>query len=140
MPLFGFLKNKDKGGKPASSTASAGPPKPTWTDAWMRTEVTLEEVRELMHALTIAVKNKGTCLSPNAMSTACTITAVRVLTLSTQVLISRFGSSPFALIIPSPSRTLQSTLYAAFRRRVSSARRAIRASPCNRIWNSLIYQ
>jgi hypothetical protein len=65
MPLFGsFFKNKDKTGKQSSLAVPSGPPKPTWTDAWKRSEVGVVEIAELIHTVTQVLKAKGRGNSP----------------------------------------------------------------------------
>lgn len=65
MPFFSrVFRSKD--GSPASKNAGkhadAPPPppqKPTWTDAWARTEVSPDEVDELLRGCTSEIKARG---------------------------------------------------------------------------------
>ncbi|KAL4810167.1 hypothetical protein BDV18DRAFT_130417 [Aspergillus unguis] len=64
MPSFTrFFRSKDsssvKKSSKAPATQDAGPAKPTWTDAWQRTEVAPEEVHELLRACTQELKVKA---------------------------------------------------------------------------------
>ncbi|KAL4879579.1 hypothetical protein BJY04DRAFT_208519 [Aspergillus karnatakaensis] len=60
MPSFSrFFRSKDSNAKKGSKSAAAdntGPTKPTWTDAWQRTEVGPEEVQQLLRACTQELK------------------------------------------------------------------------------------
>ena len=64
MPFFTrVFRGKDataskKPSKP-SPLDDAGPPKPSWTDAWQRTEVAPEEVQDLLRACTKELKARG---------------------------------------------------------------------------------
>ncbi|KAL5337289.1 hypothetical protein BJX70DRAFT_247311 [Aspergillus crustosus] len=60
MPSFTrFFRGKDFNAKKSSKTPATdhtGPAKPTWTDAWQRTEVGPEEVQQLLRACTQELK------------------------------------------------------------------------------------
>ena len=62
MTFFSRVFRKDGGSKKngkQNGVASNEPPKPKWTDAWLRTEVSPEEVQELLHGCTIELKARG---------------------------------------------------------------------------------
>ncbi|PGH14878.1 hypothetical protein AJ79_02740 [Helicocarpus griseus UAMH5409] len=42
-----------------NGVSQAAPPKPQWTDAFLRTEVSPEDVQELLHGCTIELKSRG---------------------------------------------------------------------------------
>ncbi|KAL4901347.1 hypothetical protein BDW74DRAFT_85790 [Aspergillus multicolor] len=61
MPSFTrFFRSKDSNAAKKSSKSTAaedtGPAKPTWTDAWQRTEIAPEEVQQLLRACTQELK------------------------------------------------------------------------------------
>ena len=64
MPFFSkvFRGNKDSAAKTKLKENGApklDPPKPRWDDAWLRTEVEPDEVRELLRGCTQEVKARG---------------------------------------------------------------------------------
>lgn len=69
MPSFSRLfRSKDSSAAKKNSKAPAaenkGPAKPTWTDAWQRTEVGPEEVQQLLRACTQELKVRGMSIHP----------------------------------------------------------------------------
>ncbi|KMU80216.1 hypothetical protein CISG_08322 [Coccidioides immitis RMSCC 3703] len=60
MSFFARVFRKDGGSKKKQNGASvAGPAKPQWTDAWLRTEVNPEEVQELLRGCTQELKARA---------------------------------------------------------------------------------
>jgi len=63
MPFFSkVFKTKDSSAKKQAKLNGNGhiaPPKPQWTDAWLRTRVSPEEVQELLHGCTNEMKARG---------------------------------------------------------------------------------
>ena len=65
MPFFTrVFRSKDSNAAKKSTknpvVENTGPAKPTWTDAWQRTEVAPEEVQELLRGCTQELKARGT--------------------------------------------------------------------------------
>lgn len=65
MPFFTrvFRSKDSNAAKKSTKTAvveNTGPAKPTWTDAWQRTEVAPEEVQDLLRGCTQELKARGT--------------------------------------------------------------------------------
>lgn len=62
MSFFSRVFRKEGGSKKngkQNGVAATEPAKPKWTDAWLRTEVSPEEVQELLHGCTIELKARG---------------------------------------------------------------------------------
>ncbi|EEP82753.1 conserved hypothetical protein [Uncinocarpus reesii 1704] len=60
MSFFARVFRKDGSSKKKQNGAGTdGPPKPQWTDAWLRTEVGAEEVQELIHGCTQELKARA---------------------------------------------------------------------------------
>ncbi|KAI9376307.1 hypothetical protein BJX61DRAFT_539005 [Aspergillus egyptiacus] len=76
MPFFSrVFRSKDslatKKSSKTTAPESSGPAKPTWTDAWQRTEIAPEEVQQLLRACTQELKVRGMSIprpSPKNMS------------------------------------------------------------------------
>lgn len=66
MPFFTrVFRGKDSTKKAAKSPAiehDPTPPRPSWTDAWQRTEVAPEEVQDLLRGCTHELKARGRLL------------------------------------------------------------------------------
>jgi hypothetical protein len=65
MPFFTrVFRSKDSNAAKKSTKTpvveNTGPAKPTWTDAWQRTEVAPEEVQDLLRGCTQELKARGT--------------------------------------------------------------------------------
>lgn len=66
MPFFTrVFRSKDtnaaKKAAKSPEVEEKGPAKPTWTDAWQRSEVAPEEVQELLRGCTQELKARGMC-------------------------------------------------------------------------------
>lgn len=59
MSFFSRVFRKDGHRKKQNGVGPAEPAKPQWTDAWLRTEVSPEEVQELLRGCTQELKARG---------------------------------------------------------------------------------
>ena len=65
MPFFSrafWSRESSAAKRQARQKANAAPAKPQWTDAWQRTEVSAEEVQELLRGCTQELKSRGSSI------------------------------------------------------------------------------
>jgi hypothetical protein len=63
MSFFSRVFRRDPSSKKQAKQngiSSSEAPKPQWTDAWLRTEVSPGEIQELLHGCTVELKARGT--------------------------------------------------------------------------------